>query len=295
MQWLVAFLILLLISQPFDLGPLVMPWVKPVHDLCLNFAPASDYRAWYHAIVCGENLSPSIEKTWFQQTGLIHVIVVSGSHLVFLEDILRFLKIPNRWRWLVLVIFSCVSNLQPPITRALVQKIWRAYFEKKRIVMRSLHLQLIAGLTTLALFPSWWTSLSFLMSWLCVLALSLPMPSKHPILQASLIYLVLFPAMLGLQTPHPAGILFNVALAPVLGFLLFPISLIGFLHPWLAILSDGAWRILFFLFTLIPLPETSNGFLFSSLWLIVYLALTQVSAFGTIIFLRRKLWIKSSS
>gem|GEM_PF-1740574 len=293
MQWLIAFHILLLIFQPFDLSTLVMPWVKPVHQLCLNFAPASDYRVWYHAIVCGENLSPSMEKNWFQQTGLIHVIVVSGSHLVFLEDILRFLKLPNWLRWSVLLFFSLASNLQPPITRALIQRVWNAFFQRQQIVMRSLHLQLLAGVTTLALFPSWWTSLSFLMSWLCVLALSLPMPSKHPLWQAALIYLLLIPAMLNIQTPHPAGILFNVMLAPVLGFVLFPMSLIGFFHPWLAAVSDAAWRLLFFLFSQIPLPEAANGILFSSLWLIIYLVLVQFASFGSVIFLRRKLWTRS--
>lgn len=294
MQWLIAFLLILLLFHPFDLASLVMPWVKPVHDICLNFSPTSDYRIWYQAIVCGENLPPSLEKTWFQQTGLIHVIVVSGSHLVFLEDTLEFFKLPSWLRWTALLFFSLISNLQPPITRALVQRCWSWFFRSTQRPMTALHLQLLAGLTTLAFFPSWWTSLSFLMSWLCVLALSLPLPSNNPLWRSTLIYLFLLPAMINIQTPHPAGILFNVVFAPILGLVLFPMSLIGFFHPWLAVISDAAWKFLFFVFSQIPLPDTSGGLLFSSVWLILYLALTQLVSFLWVIRLRRKFWTRSS-
>lgn len=267
-----------------------MPWVKPVNDLCLKASPSTEYRAWYQAIVCGQNLPPSVERGWFQQTGLIHVIVVSGSHLVFLEDLLLIARMPTFLRWSLLLLFSMASNLQPPVTRALIQRTTAEVFRRKQISLRSIHLQLLSGLITLSLFPAWWSSLSFIMSWICVLALSLPLPSKSLLWRSALIYLLMFPPVSTMQRPHPASILFNFVFAPVLGLILFPMSLLGFFHPLLAHVSDFAWRMLFSIFTQIPMPESEGGLMFSSLWLIFYLALLQIGAFAWVIRERRRLW-----
>lgn len=267
-----------------------MPWVKPVNELCLRLSPDSSYRSWYQAIVCGQNLPPSTEKLWFQQTGLIHVIVVSGSHLVFLEDILLLLKLPAIVRWILLLLFSLASNLQPPIARAVIQRVWMEVLRRRQSPLPTLHVQLLAGLSTLALFPGWWTSLSFFMSWICVLALSLPLPSKNPLAQSALIYLLMIPAVSQVQTPHPSSILFNFVMGPVLGIALFPLSLLGFFHPLLASVSDFGWKMLFAIFSLVPLPEARGGVLFSSIWLIVYVGLLQFGSFAWVIHIRRRMW-----
>jgi predicted membrane metal-binding protein len=299
MQWLAAFCLFLLVLQPIDLEPIILPVIRPVNRLCLQGAPASIYRPWYQAIVCGENLPPSMEKSWFQQSGLIHVIVVSGSHLVFLDEILQLVlgagRISGWVRWLALILFSLASNLQPPVTRALLQRGCAWFFRRSNRRFTSLHLQLISGLLTVALFPGWWLSLSFLMSWLCALALSVPMPSKNPLWRAAAIYLLLIPAMASIQFPHPASILFNVVFAPILGLILFPMSLLGFSHPLLAHLCDLGWQTLFWIFSRIPMPDNRAGLVFSSLWLILYMAGAQAAGFYCLIRSRRKLWNVYSS
>jgi competence protein ComEC len=287
---MILILVFFLVFAPVDLEKALMPWVKPVNELCLRLSPDTTYRSWYQAIVCGQNLPPSIEKKWFQQTGLIHVIVVSGSHLVFLEDLLALLKLPTGVRWLLLLLFSLASNLQPPIARAVIQRVWAEVLRRRQTPLPSLHMQLLAGISTLALFPSWWTSLSFFMSWICVLALSLPLPSKNPLWQSALIYLLMFPVASEVQTPHPSSILFNFVMAPVLGLCLFPLSLLGFFHPALALVSDFGWKALFFVFAIVPLPESESGTLFSAAWLVLYVIILQAGSFAWVIYLRRKMW-----
>jgi hypothetical protein len=295
MRVFTTLLLILLMTQPIDLEPVVMPIVKPVNQFCLDHAPISEYRVWYQAIVCGQNLPPSIEKGWFQQTGLIHVIVVSGSHLIFLEEGLSLVIRGNRWvatslRWALLLLFALASNLQPPITRALVHRAWAFTINRRGQHLKGLHLQLLSGLTTLAFFPGWWSSLSFLLSWLCALALSFPLPSKNPLWRAFLVYVLLVPALLAVQTPQPASILFNALFAPLLGAALFPLSLLGFFHPWFALLSDWSWRSLFLLFSIMPMPEAAGGILFSGAWLFAYVVIAQSGALLFYIRLKRHLW-----
>jgi predicted membrane metal-binding protein len=294
MQWLAAFVLVLLLFQPLDLEPLMLPLVRPVHQLCMDRAPDSRFRDWYQAIVCGTNLPPSSEKNEFQRTGLIHIIVVSGSHLVFLDEILEAVLGTSRWaawlRWLALLFFSLASNLQPPVTRALVQRGCGWCARRTHRPFRSLHLQLLSGLLTVALFPQWWSSLSFLMSWLCALALSVPMPSNNPLWRSVAIYLLLLPAMIGIQFPHPSSILFNVVFGPILGLVLFPMSLLGFLHPFLARLCDFGWESLFWIFRELPIPETQANLVFPVLWLILYLLIAQAASLYALVRSRRKLW-----
>src|SRR4051794_30757452 len=119
MRWFFIGLLILLVFRPIDGESTLNPIVRPLHAQCLGFAPDSKFKAWYQAIVCGKNLPPSQEKGWFQQTGLIHVIVVSGSHLVFLDDVLALVLGGSRiavWiRNLLLGFFALISNLQPPV------------------------------------------------------------------------------------------------------------------------------------------------------------------------------------
>jgi predicted membrane metal-binding protein len=296
MRWFAIGLLILLVFRPIDGESTLISLVRPFHAQCLSLSPLSPFRDWYQAIVCGKNLPASQEKNWFQQTGLIHVIVVSGSHLIFLDDVLRLLLGSSRaavWiRNLLLGFFALISNLQPPITRALVHRGWQFYFLRKGRPKPSFHLQILSGITTLAFFPTWWTSLSFLMSWFCVLALSLPLKTKSTLWRSAFVYLIMIPALLPVQSPHPASILFNTVFGPLLGLVLFPMSAVGFIHPWLAVISDFAWKSLFWLFSVLPLPGASSGTYFAVGWLAFYLVLSQTGFYFWQVHRRRKQWIE---
>src|SRR5438045_3594534 len=66
-----------------------------LHRICLAQVPQdSIYPDVYAALVCGENLTNEKIKRDFIETSLIHVIVVSGTHLLFLMQIFSLVNLP---------------------------------------------------------------------------------------------------------------------------------------------------------------------------------------------------------
>jgi predicted membrane metal-binding protein len=219
------------------------------------------------AIVCGTAIhSPSLRNE-FRDTGLIHLLVVSGSHLVCLELLLSFIL--KHWKFkdlallIVFVLFALITSGQPPIMRAIASnllgrgnKIWRLCWTRTQIALMS-------GFFTLPFCHGQSGSLSLLLSWSASLILAelstSPNERSDPCLSRlihwrnlalsalrlhSLMYVFLLPLLLPLSAPHPLSILSNWILGPVLGFVLFPISALGFLAGGLniaATICDRAW------------------------------------------------------
>ena len=55
-----------------------------LHTKCESLTPSSNYQDFYKALVCGTDLPSSQLKEYFKMSGLLHLIVVSGSHLIFI-------------------------------------------------------------------------------------------------------------------------------------------------------------------------------------------------------------------
>src|SRR5688572_25924952 len=93
---------------------------EPLHLYCLSATPTGSYRHFYDAIVCGKSLKPENAEV-FRVTGVIHLLVVSGSHLIVLTQILEKL-LPSwpRLHFLILALFAGFTGFQPPVARALV-------------------------------------------------------------------------------------------------------------------------------------------------------------------------------
>lgn len=297
MKSLTVLCCIIIVFHALSLEKAMVQAAQPFHEFCVRNSPPSKYRIWYEGIVCGRNVPASSEKDHLIKSGLIHLIVVSGSHLVFVDSFvsLIFKRFPfsGFFRLFALLCFTLISNLQPPVTRALIQRLLHSYLILDQRRIPSLHLQLLSGLLTLAFFPDWATSLSFIMSWFCALALSLPIPTESIIVRSSLVYLLMSPVMLNLGGSDPLSILYNVVFAPLLGVILFPLSLTAFLHPLFAYVCDYGWTLLFSVLDQLPLPETQPGLLFSTVWLLVYLFLTQLSALHYFIKSKRLLWRES--
>src|SRR4051812_13509506 len=83
---------------------------EPIHKICANRFNKSPQREFHSAIVCGSDLTSQTLYDAFRRTGLIHLIVVSGSHLIWIEyALLIFLARFPRGNWLIyilLVIFA---------------------------------------------------------------------------------------------------------------------------------------------------------------------------------------------
>ncbi len=287
--WLSGFL-----GLPGSLAKLALP----VHQACVAQAPVSPHRALYAALVCGADLPQGDLKDALRTTGLLHLIVVSGSHLIWLEAALSGLARLLIRRFLVnsawvvglfcvvgLSIFALAANLQPPVVRAAVSLSLSALSRAGGWQWSALQVAFLSGFVSIGLFPQWLQSFSLLFSWTAALALASLAPQTGIWRRQIRVYLCMLVCLLPLSPPHPLSIAFNVVAGPLLGLFLFPASLlVCFAHP-LTILMDptlaaieGSIR---FLAQLLPYEGTPvalpKSFLWAYLWsLNVALAIREV-------------------
>lgn len=212
--------------------------------------PTSDLHSLYAALICGIPLPASRAKILFVDTGLIHLMVVSGSHLVFLEMLLAFLPLPALR--VVLALYCYLTGFQAPVVRAFLRRVLAAPLTRAS-GMTVLQIEAATVTVALALYPQWLTSRSFLMSWMCGLALAAPkIFAKSPHFDLALkAYLFLLP----FSWASPLTVAWNTLLAPFVGFLLFPASILGIVIPPLCALSDGMWRLFLYVLELGPKGE----------------------------------------
>jgi ComEC/Rec2-related protein len=167
--------------------------------------------------------------------------VVSGSHLLFLKKWVR-------WSWLQFPLLACyagVTGYQPPVIRALVQIAVQIGVQRWRLHWSSANVVLASGLLTWALEPSWISSISFQLSWICALALSLT-EDRSALTRVAAFYFSTSVVLARFQWPHPVSMVMNAFVAPVIGEALFPFSALCFLVPWLTPLVDLLWRLVLF-------------------------------------------------
>ncbi len=292
-----AFLLLLL---SFTIGVSGLPdslakFTTPAHKLCTDRFLNSEQKEFHAAIICGSELEAQQTYEAFRRTGLIHLIVVSGTHLVWIELALSFLlaRFP-RGKWLtacLLILFAIAARLQPPIVRAGVSMTLTFANQRWSLGWSPLHRAFFAGALTLFLFPKWLGSTSLLLSWSAAMVLSLDdQNQRDPWRKQITIYLVMFVLLLPLAAPHPLTIAFNVLIGPIVAGVLFPLSIIVFVLPFSAVLLDPllAWAlsVLELLSRLVPDFAPAHSVAPVLLWL--YLFSVQIYWLAQQIRFRRK-------
>lgn len=206
------------------------------HKKCLRtLPPSSKHPDALGALTCGEKLTDKKLQENLSKTSLIHIFIVSGSHLILFDQFLSILKIPYYLRFLFLSFYSLCVGWQAPAVRALLGLGLRHTQQKTALHFPPDLLVLLTGALTLILFPSWWNSLSLLMSWCAALALCMVPTLRIKVpwakaLAAQLSILILMGAPLwGLGSLHPLSIIYNLFLAPVVAYLLLPLSVLSLL------------------------------------------------------------------
>lgn len=211
------------------------------HQKCVQILPTGSVNHnILSALLCGENITDAQLKENLVKTSLIHIFIVSGSHLILLDELLSILKIPVLLRFLFLGGYSLAVGWQPPAVRALIALIIRVAFKKLQFPFPADLLTLMAGLLTLSLFPEWWNSLSLVMSWCAALALCwasilrIKNPFLGTLLSQLMIFLFMSAPLWGLGNLHPLSLLYNLLLAPLVAGVLLPLAFLATLiHPLL--------------------------------------------------------------
>ena len=236
-------LCLFLISLHLDWIDLPTNLAVPVsffHQACLSQIPKSIYFEISEALVCGKRISDPGLRTTLASTGLIHLFVVSGLHLNLLSRCFNFATVAKPLEIPLLFVYALTSGANPPVVRAFLQKVVSLF--KLRFEMHwpaditIWHTSFI----TLILSAQWIHSFSFLLSWSAMLGISLF--KRHNILSQHFgIYLVMFPVLSQISSPHPASIFITMILGTLIGSLIFPLAIFSLLIPALSHILDTFW------------------------------------------------------
>ncbi len=207
---------------------------KITHTYCLKWMPNLSQNPQIHAaLLCGENVTEAKLESLLIKTSLIHLFVVSGSHLVLVEHALTKLGLPLVVRFFLHTCFSLLCGWQAPIVRALFSFVLK-YFSTSRLKNIPPDLLVLStGLLCVFTFPQWTNSHSLIMSWMAALALATASMcraknfAEQTFLTCACVYFFMLPTIWGWGNTHPSGILFNLILAPVVGLILIPFSILS--------------------------------------------------------------------
>lgn len=255
-----------------------------LHQLCLQLNSTNysvDLFLLRKALVCGAPLSDAHLSSLFQNTGLSHLLVISGAHLVWIElwlsRILKLLRWPGRTPiYVLLFIFVSVFQWRPPVTRALTSFFVRELSLKYKLHWTPAQACLLVGSLLLFFYPAWWKSLSFLLSWsasLLVTNLNLNRLRGHLFM-----FVFLQPFFLYLGAPHPVSILCNWLVTPLMAALLFPLTVLSLFVTPVEHLAVPLWQILFWFLKQVQFnfPGSPQTFVFPLFYLWVYLAILHL-------------------
>lgn len=208
--------------------------------LCLAQLPLeSTYINFYSSIVCGKKITTFDPlMNLFINCSLIHIVVVSGSHLIIMNKFFSLIFKENiKLKNLLLFTYCLITGFQAPTIRAYLQILLHQFNGKFKKNWSPLQIQLYTFLTLLIFIPNWCLSLSFYLSAICALAIELTQQMTSLKKQCLIYLLILFP-ILTISFPHPASIFSNLIFAPVLELILFPLCLIATMIPYFYKLTD---------------------------------------------------------
>lgn len=263
---------------------------KKLHTKCIVWLPShSNSLPELKALVCGENFEQLQISQHYLSTGLIHLFVVSGAHLMVLKIIADFILsclisgfVSEKNRSILVLIFlffyAAACEFNPPIVRAfcLIAIISLNNFSK---AFWPTHFSiLIAGFLSLFFHSNWITSLSLQLSWLISIAGTLGLlwlNERHALVQQSFQTLWIYPTLLLFQTPNPFFILTNFIFSKFLEIFLFPFALLVSIFPFFVFVFDAIINFLKVVLgkteiLIIPSELSEKSFFISLNWILIF-------------------------
>ena len=146
------------------LGPLILLANVPVflarigsttQSFCIRLLPESTHPTVYAGLVCGQSIAQKSDLIrLLESSQLIHLIVVSGSHLILLHGAMNFLfqklvgrELPALLSFLLLGTYAFLTGFQPPCVRALLYFLASVVGRKELAFLYSLMFSLILNPT----------------------------------------------------------------------------------------------------------------------------------------------------
>jgi predicted membrane metal-binding protein len=227
------------------------------HQFCLNLLPANPQtEPALQALVCGHNFESLETSQLYLSSGLIHLFVVSGSHLILAEKVLGSvfkiwpLKYSSTLIICCLFMFCIVCELNPPVVRSFLGICLGLYLARKHRHWPRDYTILITGLLCVSLKPEWTMSLGLQMSWLAALAIHINerLLSSRPKLLHQLTFYILFIFSFScLGFPAFTALLTCYFFSPVLEFILLPLAFLTIPFPTVDLIFEKSIQCLDFL------------------------------------------------
>lgn len=232
---LLLFSLLMLSLVRISVHEILAPAAEKAHFFCISHLPQNAAAiSELKALVCAENFTTLVTSHLYISSGLIHLFVVSGAHLLLLEKLLTHAKVPPPIMISIMILYGFACNLNAPVVRCLIAFLLAAFLAEKNIKWPPHFRLLIVGTLALSINFNWITSFSLQMSWIATFLLMLGEKlfcDSSAIFKQSLFFVTLLPTLVFFQIPSPMTILLNVILAPLLEFILFPLALITWFAP----------------------------------------------------------------
>lgn len=227
------------------------------HEKCLQLSSLqSELTDIYRALICGKKLPQGWIKETFIRNGLIHLMVVSGAHLLFLERLWKNLNPPlfqSSGVICLLTLYALTAKFHPPVLRALLAFLLLKINHSHKLFWSPSLITHLSGLLCLVHSPEWVFSPSLHLSWLASLAQN---TSSSPLKKSLLTYIIILPICNRWQFLHPFTVFINWMAGPFIGSVLFPCSLLAVLFHPLCSFTDKIWEgvlsLLFLLQRFIP-------------------------------------------
>lgn len=220
--------------QMLDYLQVIKSISMPLQHFCKSlFSDQLQHVSLYQAIACGSPPDPHIYAS-LKTISLWHLLIVSGGHFTALAVILTKIKLFRKSNFLrnsILLFFCLWTGFQEPAIFSFILIIIDLTQKKYRLKVSSAQSILYSGVICLLLFPTWSLSFSFLLSWICRIAILVVAPVKSTWQQGLCFYIILLPICASFGFISPQSILWNCLFGPLLSFMLFPIALIIMISP----------------------------------------------------------------
>ncbi len=249
-KWVMALCLILLVIMlcinPLSLLDFLGPLCRFLHQACVDrvWSSGGQWPEVYAALICGESLSQGSLKQTFVSVGVIHLMVISGAHLIFLEkawSVLPRFPFKNVLLALLLIVYALSAGLRPPVLRALFSLLLVYVIRRFKWFLSPYFRVQISGLMCLLCQSRWYDSLSLQLSWLASMGMC---RRDIPRLQSCLItYLLLLPVVSQWGGSHPLSVIVNWLIAPLASCLLLPLSALSLVFPFFRLSTDFLWTV----------------------------------------------------
>ena len=223
--------------------PQLLPISILLHQYCLSSSPVTNWQEYYQAIVCSSPLTMTNKYQQLKDLGLLHIIVVSGSHLIFLSQALSLLnsKFIEKVKPLLLFIFVLIGRMDPPLLRAFLFLMIHWFQKRNKLFYSHYQTTLFSIVLCITISPLWIHSISLLLSWAASIGIHL---GKNIYTKSFFCYITLAPLIVQFSSHSPLSILLNFSITPFVSLILFPASLLSFFVP-ISFVVDFIWDIFF--------------------------------------------------